>query len=339
MCSIHLCSALTKAIFLAVVTIQCEATTRPTLPNLEDHTTEQAVDTYTPSSVDNTDRTCDGSATIWGIYGQQHFYVQSRAACQDLCIASAECNFIQYQPSTSNLACHLYMDCATKRHCSGSCERTLEKASQACRDIVPKGQTVWHDSAGHQYTCAWYASKGKCSDLGDDYANFGYTANQACCSCGGGKASTPWPTFATATDLKADAWGVYFTAVYGDVPQTGYPFSVVDKVWMLYNVVLNNAKANAAQSVGRCPPSNAPKGCDTTWVITTKPQMCLGFGIHIHMTHLLRTHGGKLFMSRTPLATSTLVVGSCTLQEVECISTLEQHYHSKSMMTPIIILV
>jgi len=44
----------------------------------------------------------------------------------------------------------------------------------------------WYDSDGRFYNCNWYADTGSCAAIGDAYANFGKTANQACCECGGG---------------------------------------------------------------------------------------------------------------------------------------------------------
>lgn len=55
-----------------------------------------------------------------------------------------------------------------------------------CRDLVPKGQKLWHDSDGQQYHCDWYAKDNNCATHGNDYPNFGSTANQACCACGKG---------------------------------------------------------------------------------------------------------------------------------------------------------
>lgn len=46
----------------------------------------------------------------------------------------------------------------------------------------------WHDSDGSYYDCDWYSSGTTfCSAYGSGYAFGGYTANQACCACGGGE--------------------------------------------------------------------------------------------------------------------------------------------------------
>ena len=54
------------------------------------------------------------------------------------------------------------------------------RALQQCSD-VPLG---WYDAYGDN--CAWYAEGSRCHDYGNANKNFGKTANQACCSCGGG---------------------------------------------------------------------------------------------------------------------------------------------------------
>ncbi|GFH45125.1 hypothetical protein CTEN210_01599 [Chaetoceros tenuissimus] len=47
----------------------------------------------------------------------------------------------------------------------------------------------WHDIDGSAYTCEWYSTDNRCNDFGSvpEYANFGFTANEACCGCGGGE--------------------------------------------------------------------------------------------------------------------------------------------------------
>ena len=54
--------------------------------------------------------------------------------------------------------------------------------NEGCSDIAD-----WHDIDGASYDCAWYARGNFCTSYGDSYANFGYTANKACCACGGGE--------------------------------------------------------------------------------------------------------------------------------------------------------
>ena len=52
-----------------------------------------------------------------------------------------------------------------------------------CKDKVPSGQSKWYDADGPAYNCAWYATNNNCALYGGKYANFGSTANQACCAC------------------------------------------------------------------------------------------------------------------------------------------------------------
>lgn len=44
----------------------------------------------------------------------------------------------------------------------------------------------WHDSYGESFDCDWYAQDDNCEKYGDNYENFGKTASEACCACGGG---------------------------------------------------------------------------------------------------------------------------------------------------------
>ena len=52
----------------------------------------------------------------------------------------------------------------------------------------------WYDSDGPDFNCAWYSMSNHCQRYGDDFANRGKTANQACCTCGGGSRTGPTPT-------------------------------------------------------------------------------------------------------------------------------------------------
>ena len=58
--------------------------------------------------------------------------------------------------------------------------------SSGCQDD-PIG---WYDSDGPVYDCDWYGIGTRCADHGDDFENFGATANEACCVCGGGGGSS-----------------------------------------------------------------------------------------------------------------------------------------------------
>lgn len=53
----------------------------------------------------------------------------------------------------------------------------------SCTDV-----SGWHDIGGSKFNCGWYGSNPNyCSLYGGRYENDGFTANQACCVCGGGQ--------------------------------------------------------------------------------------------------------------------------------------------------------
>ena len=58
--------------------------------------------------------------------------------------------------------------------------------TSTCTDS-PSG---WYDIDGPSYSCSWYAQGFNCESYGNSYVNFGKTASQACCVCGGGGSST-----------------------------------------------------------------------------------------------------------------------------------------------------
>jgi hypothetical protein len=47
----------------------------------------------------------------------------------------------------------------------------------------------WVDSTGD--SCAKFEANNWCAQYGDGFENGGYTANQACCACGGGGTGAP----------------------------------------------------------------------------------------------------------------------------------------------------
>lgn len=44
----------------------------------------------------------------------------------------------------------------------------------------------WYDAAGPEFSCKFYEEDDNCDTWGHGYANFGQTAKEACCACGGG---------------------------------------------------------------------------------------------------------------------------------------------------------
>jgi hypothetical protein len=57
-----------------------------------------------------------------------------------------------------------------------------------CSDLTLVNGEPWHDEGGKSTDCKWYAGKRKrCNKYGDKYPFDGLTANDACCTCGGGE--------------------------------------------------------------------------------------------------------------------------------------------------------
>ena len=54
-------------------------------------------------------------------------------------------------------------------------------------DLTFDDGSVWYDSEGTHYNCAWYAQREHCTLYGNEWANAGFTASQACVVCGGGE--------------------------------------------------------------------------------------------------------------------------------------------------------
>eukprot|EP01083_Nonionella_stella_P076904 209757_1 len=59
----------------------------------------------------------------------------------------------------------------------------------------------WYDNrvSRDEHDCVWYSKGSRCEEYGDDYANDGKTANEACCACGGGYFPV---AFTTKDELK-----------------------------------------------------------------------------------------------------------------------------------------
>ncbi|KAJ9448629.1 hypothetical protein DIPPA_56149, partial [Diplonema papillatum] len=81
----------------------------------------------------------------------------------------------------------LVVTCCT---CGGRAEPA--QAPLVCHDVLIDGQE-WQDDDG--FSCSEYVintENNDCEEYGDLYENDGYTANTACCVCGGG-GTTPQP--------------------------------------------------------------------------------------------------------------------------------------------------
>jgi hypothetical protein len=85
---------------------------------------------------------------------------------------------------TSSPSAHPLITPTAKPSSSPSSVPTLE-----CFDV-----NNWYDSDGPGFDCTWYSAKDYCTNYGHLYENFGKTANEACCICGGGSHSSDAPS-------------------------------------------------------------------------------------------------------------------------------------------------
>ena len=81
-------------------------------------------------------------------------------------------------------------NCATYGNSYANFGKTANQACCVCGGGIVSTCTDnpvgWYDIDGPTYSCSWYAQGSNCASFGNSYANFGKTANQACCVCGGG---------------------------------------------------------------------------------------------------------------------------------------------------------
>ena len=63
----------------------------------------------------------------------------------------------------------------------------------------------WYDIDGEDYNCNWYAFGTNCEKYGNGYENFGTTANEACCACGGGTKNTVTPSISVSKETLSPA--------------------------------------------------------------------------------------------------------------------------------------
>jgi len=84
---------------------------------------------YVASGYDNSNTTCDGTSTSWGVEGQMSTLTLD--ACKTACTDATDCNYVQFELDDSSSDgsgnCHLYQDCLVTRSCGSSCGRTLLK--------------------------------------------------------------------------------------------------------------------------------------------------------------------------------------------------------------------
>jgi hypothetical protein len=82
------------------------------------------------------------------------------------------------------------------------------------------GEEKWYDPLGEVYDCVWYASDdadGFCGQFASvQNPNFGRTANEACCVCGGGVAYTVTTTVTGSTTTECFDWQPSLQEVWYD---------------------------------------------------------------------------------------------------------------------------
>uniref|UniRef100_A0A7S3VF40 Ricin B lectin domain-containing protein n=1 Tax=Chaetoceros debilis TaxID=122233 RepID=A0A7S3VF40_9STRA len=57
----------------------------------------------------------------------------------------------------------------------------------------------WFDADGDKYDCRWYAEGNNCETYGNGYKNLDKTANEACCTCGGGTIRSQVPSYSASS--------------------------------------------------------------------------------------------------------------------------------------------
>jgi uncharacterized protein YkwD len=72
----------------------------------------------------------------------------------------------------------------TNDNTNGNTNGNTNTEGRGCSDVPD-----WYDSDGEIYNCQWYSYNNHCRYYGNGYKNFGFTANQACCVCGGGESN------------------------------------------------------------------------------------------------------------------------------------------------------
>ena len=129
----------------------------------------------------------------------------------------------------------------------------------------------WYDIDGPIFDCAWYKEGNNCSLFGNNYENFGKTANQVCCVCGGGNDSSPPnspispPTSTpsnTPSKLKSDVPSMLPTKVLTVSPSSGptpTPSNTPSKLKSDVPSMLPTKVPTASPSSGPTPaPSKSP---------------------------------------------------------------------------------
>ena len=121
--------------------------------------------------VDSDDSSCNDSPSGWYDSGGSTYDCSWYASGPGRCTLYG--NGYEKFGKTANEACCV---------CGGGSSEEKPPSSSCANS-----PSDWFDSGGITYDCAWYALDERyCEVYGDSYRNFGKTAKEACCVCGGG---------------------------------------------------------------------------------------------------------------------------------------------------------
>jgi hypothetical protein len=107
-------------------------------------------------------------------------------------IETRTCDWITEDPQRAQVRREYWCnnDVLVNEKCPEACNKCPPRVPlpDMCNDKTqPNFVEEWSDSGGAQYNCQWYAQENKyCRLFGHQFEKFGMTANEACCTCGGG---------------------------------------------------------------------------------------------------------------------------------------------------------
>lgn len=152
-----------------------------------------------------------------------------------------------------------------------------------CSDIVGPQGISWHDTGGEDFNCDWYALD-RCDQYGNSFENYGYTANEACCACGGGSPTTivspPDSTVGESPDtpgyfqvrfqITARCWGCTTNTLFDQNPNNDDSTNIETGAT---NVVINDGRQEDNKAC-ICP-------IDAVFQATTKEEMIEAYTLEI----------------------------------------------------------
>lgn len=93
-------------------------------------------------------------------------------------VTSAVCTFNDVSSSDFDVSSGLSTN-STNTSTTTIISSSGNETTAVCSDV-----SDWYDADGPYFNCEWYGARpDRCKLYGRSYANFGYTANQACCQC------------------------------------------------------------------------------------------------------------------------------------------------------------